>query len=134
MKRLITLLAILTLGISVVACKNVETSSAMKQGTAEIIVAGPVKLENKGVVEVSGKGFNANSKIMVLFTTVDGVESDIGYALKPEPIADASGSWKTEWSYGRFVKKQLVTEGTYSMSVVDEDFNELAKTSVMFVK
>lgn len=106
----------------------------MNQIKAEITIAGPVKLDKKGVVEVNGKGFAPNSKIVVLFTTIDGVQSDIGYALKPEPVADAAGTWKTEWSYGRFVKKKLVANGRYNISVVDEDFNEIVSTSIDFVK
>ena len=134
MKRFITYLAILILGALVFGCKNVDSGSSMKQSKAEVAIASPVKLDNKGVVEVSGKGFSPNSKVVVLFTTVDGVQSDIGYALKPEPMSDAAGNWKSEWSYGRFVKKKLVTEEKYTISVVDEDFNELTSATIDFVK
>lgn len=134
MKRCITYLTILTLGILVSACKNVETSSPMKAATAEISMVSPVKLDDKGVVTVSGKGFEPGSTVVVLFTTIDGVQSDIGYALTPEPVADAAGTWQAEWAYGRFVKKKLVEQGNYTMSVVDENFNELASANVDFVQ
>lgn len=134
MKRCLTYLTILTISILVSACKNVETSSPMKETTAEISIASPVTLDDKGIVTVSGKGFEPGSEIMVLFTTVDGVQSDIGYALTPVPVADAAGTWQAEWAYGRFVKKKLVEQGSYTMSVVDEDFNELASARVDFVQ
>ncbi|SDP64494.1 hypothetical protein [Desulforhopalus singaporensis] len=134
MKRYITYLAILTLCALVFGCKNVDTSSSMKPTTAEIVVDSPVKLDEKGVIGVSGKGFEPGSKVVVLFVTIDGVQSDIGYALDPEPVADAVGTWKSEWSYGRLVKKNLVKEGRYTMSVADEDFNELTSASIVFEK
>lgn len=133
MKQFITYLAILTLGAFVFGCTNVDTSSSIDQTKAEITIASPVKLDTKGVVEVDGKGFAPNSKIVMLFTTIDGVQSDIGYALKPEPVADAAGNWKTEWSYGRFVKKKLVADGRYNISVVDENFNEIVSANIDFV-
>lgn len=51
--------------------------------------------------------------MMKLPVTTDGVQSDIGYAVTPAPVADAKGNWTTTWSYGRFVKKKLVAEGDY---------------------
>lgn len=106
----------------------------MQQPAGEIKVIGELKLDNKGVVELLGKGCGPSQKLMVLFTTEDGVQSDIGYALKPETVADSNGVLKAEWSYGRFVKKKLVKEGSYALTVTNEDFNELASTEVVFVK
>ena len=134
MKQLLTILTLLVFSIFLTSCKSVNSDSSMKQHTGEIKVAGELKLDKEGAVELIGKGFAPSQKLVILFTTEDGVQSDIGYALKPEPIADTSGALKTEWSYGRFVKKKLVKEGRYTLTVADEDFNELASTGVVFVK
>jgi len=93
-----------------------------------------VKLSKKAVVEFNGKGFKAGQEVSILFIGDDGVRSDIGYALKAKPVADAKGNWKTTWKCGRFVKKKLIKEGTYSFEITDKEYKALAKTKVNFVK
>lgn len=101
---------------------------------ASITSAGTAPLDKKGSIELSGSGFAPNSDVTLLFTTKDGVESDIGYALKPAPRADDKGNWSTTWSYGRFVKKKLVDAGEYSLVATDDDFSPVTNTSITFTK
>ena len=108
--------------------------SGASAGEAAITAGGPAKLDKKGTLELSGSGFAPNSEIVLVFATDDGVQSDIGYALKPAPAADAGGNWKTTWSYGRFVKKKLVKAGDYTLVATDADFNPVAKAKIQFVK
>lgn len=105
------------------------SSAAIAQ---DLKAQGPAALDNKGVLEISGAGFEANAPVVLLFTTADGVTSDIGYALDPEPVADADGNWNTSWSYGRFVKKKLVAAGDFTLTAADDEFNELATTAIHF--
>ena len=58
--------------------------------------------------------------------------ADIGYAIKPEPVADASGAWAAVWSYGRFVNKKLVKAKTYTIFVADPEYKILGSTTLSF--
>ncbi len=125
MKKLITFLTLAsTLLLS--ACLTMTPSDP------KLVVEGTLALDEKGVVELIGSGFAPNTPITLLFTTADGVESDIGYAVEPAPIADANGDWQTTWSYGRFVKKKLVAAGDFTLLATDADFNPLAIGIVSF--
>ncbi len=119
-------LTITTLGLLVAMSSSLAAQ--------ELKVPASAALDKKGMMEISGSGFKANEPVLLLFTTADGVTSEIGYALKPEPVADAKGNWNTQWSYGRFVKKKLVAAGDFSLSATDNDFNELAATKIKFQK
>ena len=69
----------------------------------------------------------------IIFRDVNGVLTNIGYALKPKPKADADRSWKTTWNAKRFIEKKLVKAGDYEVSVTDTEFNELASGNIKFV-
>ncbi len=101
---------------------------------AEISAAKTAQLDKKGQLIIKGSEFAPNTLVTLLFTTKDGVQSDIGYALKPAPKADAQGNWSTTWSYGRFVKKKLVAAGDYQLTATDDDFNTLSSTLITFSK
>lgn len=119
-------LTITTLGLLVAMSSSLAAQ--------ELKVPASTALDKKGMLEISGSGFKANEPVLLLFTTADGVTSEIGYALKPEPVADTKGNWSTQWSYGRFVKKKLVAAGDFTLSATDDDFNELAATKIKFQK
>lgn len=93
-----------------------------------------VKMSDKATVVIMGTGFKPGQYIRIIFTTSDGQDADIGYALKPEPKADNTGTWGTTWSAGRFVKKEMITGGVYKISVADDDFNTIAQAPVFFQK
>jgi hypothetical protein len=62
------------------------------------------------------------------------VQSDIGYALKPVPKPDKTGSWTTTWSAGRYVARKLVNPkgGAYKIIVTDNEYNPIAHSAVFF--
>ncbi len=115
-------------------CTTMVCMAAMSSGlfAQELTTASPAALDKEGVLEISGSGFEANAPVFLLFTTADGVTAEIGYALEPQPTADADGNWSTNWSYGRFVKKKLVAVGDFNMSATDDDFQELATATISF--
>ncbi|MCK8482925.1 hypothetical protein MUY21_02645 [Aliiroseovarius sp. S2029] len=100
----------------------------------ELTAQGPAVLDKEGMLEISGSGFTADAPVLLLFTTADGVTAEIGYALEPQPVADADGNWATTWSYGRFVSKKLVAAGDFTLAATDEELNELATTSITFTE
>lgn len=100
-----------------------------------VVVANPnVKMSSKAKVTIVGTAFKPGQEVRLLFTTADGVQADIGYALKPKPKANKIGAWVTTWSCGRYIKKKLIKVGAYSITVADTDYNILAHTPVAFYK
>jgi len=81
-----------------------------------------------------GTGFKPGQEVSLLFTDVNEVQSDIGYALKPQPKANKIGAWVTTWSCGRYISKKLIKEGAYSITVADTDYNLIDHAPVAFYK
>ena len=105
-------------------------------GSTEKLMVDPPKvtMSKKATVSLSGQGFKPNEEVVILFTAVDGVVSDIGFALDPQPVADQTGAWTTTWKCGRFISKKLIKEGTYILKAADAEYNTLAEAKVMFTK
>lgn len=131
MKRFFTAIVFLAVATLVVGCANF--ASKAEKSNYEVSVAGSAQLASKGKIEISGKGFVPNSNIVLLLNAGD-VKSDIGDALKPAPVADATGEWKTTWSYGRMVKKKIIKAGDYTVDVVNEDYDKLSSVTINFTK
>jgi len=93
-----------------------------------------VKADKKAEVVIMGSGFQPGQEIKLLVTYPDGMKSDIGYALKPEPKPDATGTWSTTWSAGRPVSKKLIPPGPCRITVTDGDYNPIATSVVFFEK
>lgn len=93
-----------------------------------------VKMSKKSQVVIMGSGFKPGQEVRILITTPDGLQSDIGYALKPEPKADQAGSWATTWDAGRYVSRKLIDPkgGAYKILAADEDYNPIAHAPVFF--
>ena len=132
MKRLFTAIVFLAVATLAVGCANFATKA--EQPNYEVSVAGPAKLDTKGTIEISGQGFQPETAIVLLFNTPDSVKSDLSDALKPIPVADATGAWKTTWSYGRMVKKKIIKGGDYNINVANEDYEKLTSVSITFTK
>lgn len=134
MKKVIGLLV---LGVSFTLVWNsiVAAENASKQKTPAVEVTGAVKMDKKATVTISGKGFKPGQEVCLLFTAEEGMQSDIGYGLKPAPKADDSGSWSTVWAVGDFVGAKMVKGGkSYKITVTDSDYQPIAHGSVEFVK
>ena len=93
-----------------------------------------VKMSKKSEVVILGTGFKSGQEINILFVSPDGLQSDIGYALKPAPKPDKTGSWTTTWSAGRYVARKLINPagGAYKIVVSDGEYNPIAHTAVFF--
>ena len=98
-----------------------------------VTVATPmVKMNKKAKVVIMGAGFQPGQEIKLLFTTTDGSKGDIGYALKPAPVANTVGTWMTTWSCGRYVAKKLIKPGAYTITATDTEYNFLSHAPVAF--
>lgn len=106
----------LILVIGLLGCANMtdsKSSAVSARSPAPTVVMGTplVPLDGKAQAVIMGAGFQPGQEVYLLITDVNGIQSDIEYALKPLPKADAAGAWSTTWSCGRYVKKKLVKEG-----------------------
>ena len=129
-----------TIGVSMVAVFLLAGLFACAAGTGQgsgvkpvVQTAEPVKMSKKAKVGINGSGFKPGQEVYLVFTDKNGIESDIGYALKPAPKADAEGKWSTTWSCGRFIARKLVKAGDYKLTVTDTEYNPLTETTVTFV-
>ena len=121
--------------VFVIGLAGCATTTPSKETVAEVVVDAPrVKMGKKAEVLITGEGYAPGQELTILFTAVDGVMSDIGYALKPKPVANASGEFATVWSCGRFVAKKLIKEGLYTLTITDDEYNTLAEAPVYFYK
>ncbi len=134
MKRFLTAIVFLIVGTLVVGCASVTPKAEMEKSTMTVSAAGPFTLDNKGKLDFSGKGFVPGTNIVLIFNSSDGVKSDLSDALKPAPEVDASGAWATTWSYGRMVKKKIIKAGSYTIDIVNEDYDPLASVVVTFAQ
>ena len=129
MKKLIVTLAI----ISIMGFTLLANQAPAGDLAAKAVVANPYqKLDNKAKVTIVGTGFKPGQELNMLLITEDGLESDIGYYLKPAPKANKIGSWVTTWSCGRFIKKKVITKGAYTITVTDNDYNVITHAPVAF--
>lgn len=121
----------------VLALAAMTTACASRSGgvapDASLMIS-PVKMSNKAEVVITGKGFKPDQEINIVLITSDGVQTDIGYALKPEPKPDQTGSWATTWDAGRFVAKKLVRKGANKILIFDGDYHQLAQGAVVFTE
>lgn len=142
MKRSLFSLLAVSMVISMIALAGCATTKTEKAEAAPkaaaalgpvVVVATPhVAMEKKTEVVVMGTGFKPGKEITLLITDADGVLTDIGSAMKPEPKVDASGTWASTWDVSEYVKNKLVQKGVYAITVADSDYNPIAVAPVNF--
>lgn len=134
MKRLLAAIVFLMVVTLVAGCASVTPKAKMEKPSISVSTAGPFTLDKKGKLDFSGKGFAPGTDIVLIFNSSDGIKSDLSDALKPAPKADATGAWATTWSYGRMVKKKIIKAGSYTVDIVNEDYDKLSSVVVSFAK
>ena len=133
MKKTFIGLLTLILIIGLFGCANMTGGKSATASGATLAMGTPrVPLDGKAEAVIMGKGFQPGQEVFLVITDANGVQSDIEYALKPVPKADAAGAWSTTWSCGRYVKKKLVKEGTFVITAVNTKYEPLASTEVTF--
>lgn len=116
--------------------KATKKSVVKKKGPAPVFAPTEkvVKLEGKNPsVLLTGTGFEPEKEVRILFTDAEGMQTDVGYALAPEPKVDKMGNFFTTWSVGEFVKAKLVQEGIFTLTVTDAQFKPITETHVVFL-
>ncbi|MFH1768736.1 MAG: hypothetical protein ABH858_06225 [Candidatus Omnitrophota bacterium] len=148
MKKLILKLMVIAIAVGLIGfigCKGLtakSSSQAKEEKMADqkdlgpvVVMATPNVLMSKtSKVIIMGTGFKKKQDVNILFAGDDGVESDIGYALKPAPKSDNTGTWGTNWSAGDYVSKKLIKGGAYTLTVTDDGYNIITKAPVYFQK
>lgn len=131
MKKLLVGMAVMVLIVGLVGCATFDAILG-KSAPRLLVVTPEVELSKKATVDLKGENFKPDQEVALLFTAVDGVVSDIGFAVDPQPVADETGTWTTTWKCGRFVSKKLIKAGNYTIKAVDVDYNVLAEATVSF--
>jgi len=119
--------------IAVLALGLIGFHGAGFAGGNLVLVTPEVDLAKETKVKLKGTGFKPDDVVMILFTDPNGVTDDIGWALKPEPKADANGEWATTWDAKRYIEKKMIEAGEYTLAVTDADYNELDSKTIKFV-
>jgi hypothetical protein len=108
---------------------------AVKRGASVVAISPQLsEIAPKTTLDIMGSGYLPGEEVRILFTDVEGMQTDIGYALEPAPKAGKSGAWLTTWKCEEFIKAKLVTDGAFELTVTDNEFKPLAKTYVYFKK
>ncbi len=128
----IFLIAALSLVLGIIGFNGTSFAGGGKVPTL-ILVTPEVDLAKETKVKLKGTGFEPGQALVILFTDQNGVPLDIGWALKPEPKADASGELATTWNAKRYIQKKMIKAGEYTLSVTDADYNELDSKTIKFV-
>ena len=104
-----------------------------KKGTPVLTVTQQVIEVGKTVaVDIIGTGFAPDQEVRILYTDADGMQTDIGYALSPQPQANKSGAFFTTWNGTEFIKAKLVRPGAFTLTATTSEFKPLAETNVFF--
>ena len=94
----------------------------------------PEKVEYKrGPVFITASGLKPNQEVGIR-VMMGGVLSDVSYLVKPRPKTDSNGTFATVWSLNREIRRKLLEMGKNTLTIVDEDGNELATGTINFVK
>ena len=131
MKKLLVAMAAMVLIVGLVGCTTFG-SGGSKPAPQLVVVTPEVELSKKATVELKGLNFAPDQEVALLFTDVNGVMSDITFALDPQPVADKTGAWAATWNCGRFVSRKLIKAGTYTIKAADDDYNVLSEATVIF--
>jgi len=132
MKRFLAIFALFAVATVLTGCAGMNSKA--ETINYKVSVPGIAKLDKKGSIEISGSDFKPGANIVLIFNSADGIKSDLSGSLKPTPVADAAGNWKTSWAYGRMVKKKVINAGSYKVDVTNDDYETLTSTMVTFAK
>ena len=107
---------------------------SLAQAAGAKVTVLPKKVEYKrGSVFITGSGLKPNQEVGIR-VMMGGVLSDVSYLVKPRPKTDANGTFATVWSLNREIRRKLLEMGKNTLTIVDDDGNELAKGTINFVK
>jgi hypothetical protein len=91
MKKLLVGMAIMVLIVGLVGCATFDAILG-KSAPRLLVVTPEVVLSKKATVDLKGENFTPDQEVALLFISVDGVMSDIGFAVDPQPVADETGT------------------------------------------
>jgi hypothetical protein len=131
MKNLTRIFLVMVVVFGIIGCATAEKKPDLP-GALEVLTPALDLSKKETDVKLKGTGFTPGQEIMVLITDVDGVRTDVGWSLDPEPKADANGAWATTWDASQFASKKLIKEGEYTITVTDADYNEIDAQPVKF--
>ena len=131
MRHLTQIALVMVLVFGMIGCATADKKPDWP-GTLEILTP-VVNMSNKeSDIKLKGTGFTPDQEVMILFTDANGIRTDVGWAVDPQPKADANGAWETTWDAKRFMQKKLIKEGEYTISVTDAEYNDIDSQAIQF--
>lgn len=130
MKKLTCALIIMVCVMSLVGFSSIVIANDIKP-TLEVVTS-TVDLAKEKEVKFKAKGFASDQQFTLMFIDNDGMKNDIGAALKPDPKADAKGTWEGAWDISSYLKAKLIKEGDYTLILSDPDYKEFESKKVNF--
>ena len=123
---------IMAVGLVLSLIGFIGITAAGAAGPKLVAVTAKVDLAKESKVKFKGTGFKPGQMVNLLFTGHDGVQTDIGYALKPAPKAGDNGEWETTWSAKDMIGKKLIKAGDYTFTATDSEYNTIDAATVNF--
>lgn len=114
------------------AVKKAAVAKKKEPAAVVTVVPAAATLGKKVSVGLMGSGLEPEKEVRILFTDDEGMQTDIGYALDPEPKTNKAGAFATTWKCDEFIKAKLIKEGVFTLTVTDAQFNPLALTPITF--
>jgi hypothetical protein len=131
MRNLSRIFLVMVLVFGMIGCATADKKPDWP-GTLEIVTPTLNMSEKESKVKLKGTGFTPDQEVMILFTDGNGIRTDVGWALKTQPKADANGMWETIWDAKRFMQKKMIKEGAYTITVTDAEYNDIDAKEVQF--
>lgn len=131
MRNLSRIVLVIALIIGISGCATADKKPEWP-GTLEVLTPVLDLSKKESDVKLKGTGFTPDQEIMVLIVDVNGIRTDVGWALDPQPKADANGMWETTWDAKRFADRKLIKEGEYTITVSDADYNDIDSKMIKF--
>ncbi len=124
----VTLLAVFCTGLFLLRGSAGETADAKPQ-----LVISPAQVDYKPKTKVTleGSGFKPKQELGIE-VEMGGTSSDVSYLMKPRPVADEKGTFKSEWVLAGEIK--LLKPTTHKVAVVDQDGKVLTTGTLDFKK
>ena len=124
----VTVLAVFCTGLFLLRASESQTADAKPK---LVITPAQVDFKPKTKVTLEGSGFKPKQELGIE-VEMGGSPSDVSYLLKPRPVADEKGQFKSEWVLDGEIK--LLEPKEHKITVVDQDGKVLTTGTLAFKK
>lgn len=124
----VTLVAVFCTALVLLQARDSQTADGKPR---LVITPAQVDYKPKTKVVLEGSGFKPKQELGIE-VEMGGTSSDVSYLLKPRPVTDEKGSFKSEWVLAGEIK--LLKPTTHKVAVVDQDGKVITTGTLDFKK